>query len=63
VSDTKLAYSVVTFAEAAEISVSQAYKEIAEGRLIPSYRGRNARIPVEEAKRWINALPTEKPGA
>lgn len=57
---TKLAYTIESFAEAVEISRSAVYEEISAGRLIPSYRGRSARIPRAEAERWLSELPTER---
>ena len=51
------AFSINTFAEAADISRASVYAEIAAGRLRAVKFGGKTLIPAEEAQRWINSLP------
>lgn len=65
-SDTfdKLAYSIPNFATAVDLSVDTIRKAIDNGDLIPSYptkAGRKPIIDVDEGKRWLKALPSERP--
>jgi hypothetical protein len=63
IDSTKLAYSIQSLAEAVEISVSAIRNEINDSKLAPKYYGRKPLIPSDEAIRWFNALPDERPAA
>ena len=52
------ALSIETFCRWASIGRTVAYREIAEGRLQVRKLGRRTLIPVAEAERWLNALPS-----
>ena len=57
----KLAYSIPNFAKAVDISVSAVREAIDKGDLVPSYPNSKPLILLEEGKRWLDSLPTEKP--
>lgn len=57
----KLSYSVQNLAVATDLSVDSIQKAIKRSELIPSYFGSKAIIPAEEARRWLQSLPNEKP--
>jgi hypothetical protein len=54
---TKLGYSVPALAEAADVSRSKLYEEMAAGRLKAKKFGARTIITAEEAKRWLDSLP------
>ena len=56
---TKLAYSLDEFAEAVSLSKAQVRKHIDAGDLTPSYSGTKPIIPLDEARRFLEALPAE----
>lgn len=56
----KLAYSIPSLAKAVDLSVQQVRNHINAGDIVPSYSGSKPLIPLEEAKRFIENLPTEK---
>lgn len=56
-----LALSVAEAAKALSISRSQLYVEIAAGRLEIRKIGARTLVPVEAAKRWLDALPAGGP--
>lgn len=58
-----LAYNLQDYAKSMGISVSSVRTKIRAGEVIPSYWGDKPLIPIEEAKRVLANLPTEKPGA
>jgi hypothetical protein len=55
--DGKLSYSVPALAEAADISRSKIYEEMAAGRLRAKKFGARTIIPADEARRWLQSLP------
>jgi hypothetical protein len=58
----KLAYSIPNFAKAVDLSETTVREAINKGDLIPSYPARKKPIiPTDEAKRWLAALPVERP--
>lgn len=57
-----LAYSVPALASALGISDRQLYKHIDRGDLTPKFSGTKKIIPVEEARRFLAALPDEDLG-
>lgn len=57
--EQKLAYSLDEFAAAVSLSKAQVRKHIAAGELVPSYSGSKPIVPVDEARRFLDALPTE----
>lgn len=57
----KLSYSVQNLAVATDLSVDSIQKAIKRSELVPSYFGSKPLIPVEEARRWLQSLPNEKP--
>jgi hypothetical protein len=59
----KRAYSVQSMSEAYEVSVSYIRADIAEKKLRPRYLGRKPLIGIDEADRWFDSLPDERPGA
>jgi hypothetical protein len=48
--------------EAYEVSVSYVRADIAAGKLRPKYLGRKPLIGIDEADRWFDSLPDERPG-
>ena len=56
---TKLAYSLDEFAEAVSLSKAQVRKHMAAGDLVPSYSGTKPIVTLEEARRFLEALPAE----
>lgn len=58
---SKLSYSVQNLALATDLSVDSIQKAIKNSELIPSYFGSKPLIPVDEARRWLESLPNEKP--
>ncbi|WP_344013986.1 hypothetical protein, partial [Microbacterium natoriense] len=57
----KLSYSLASLAEATDLSVDSIQKAIKKDELVPSYYGSKPIILREEARRWLENLPTEKP--
>jgi hypothetical protein len=57
------AYTVKGMAEAYEVSVSYLRQDISKGNLRPKYLGRKPLIGIDEADRWFDSLPDERPGA
>jgi len=60
----QLAYSIPNFAKSMDVSVDTIRKAIDNGDLIPSYptkAGRKPVIDLDEGKRWLKALPSERP--
>lgn len=57
---TKLAYSLDEFAEAVSLSKAQLRKHMDRGELVPSYSGTKPIIPLSEAQRFLETLPTER---
>jgi hypothetical protein len=57
---TRAAYSVASMASAYEVSEQQIRNEIKAGRLAAKYTGRRQLIDPSEAKRWFDALPSER---
>jgi len=55
--DSKLGYSIPALAEAADVSRSKLYEELAAGRLKAKKFGSRTIIPADEAKRWLDSLP------
>lgn len=55
--ETKLAYSVAEVARMSGCGRDTIYRALHEGRLHAKKLGRLTRIPADEAKRFINALP------
>ncbi len=54
------AFSVLQFCHWAGISRAQFYLEVAQGRLDPKKVGRRTIVPVPEARRWMDGLPTSQ---
>lgn len=59
--DDKISYSVRSLAAATELSVDSINKAIKNGDLVARYFGTKPLIGREEAKRWFEALPDERP--
>jgi hypothetical protein len=57
----KLGYSVPALAEAADVSRSKLYEEMAAGRLKAKKFGARTIIPADEARRWLDSLPDFTP--
>ncbi|WP_404474769.1 hypothetical protein [Microbacterium aerolatum] len=57
----KLSYSMASLAEATDLSVDSIQKAIKRGDLVANYFGSKPLITRDEARRWLEALPTEKP--
>lgn len=57
----KLSYSVQNLAGATDLSVDSIQKAIKRGDLVANYFGTKPIITREEARRWIDSLPTERP--
>ncbi|WP_420111646.1 hypothetical protein [Pseudactinotalea sp.] len=57
----KLSYSVQNLAIAVDLSVDSIQKAIKNGDLVANYYGTKPLITRDEARRWIDSLPTEKP--
>lgn len=56
----KLSYSLQALADATDLSVDSIQKAIKKDELVPSYFGSKPIVLVEEARRWLKALPNEK---
>ena len=54
------AISVKEFCAWASIGRTAAYEEIANGRLRVRKAGRRTLIPINEAQRWLDALPSHE---
>jgi len=54
------AFDIMGFCGWAGISRTQAFKEIAAGRLKVRRIGKKPVVPIEEARAWLNGLPSEK---
>ncbi|KQQ65035.1 hypothetical protein [Microbacterium sp. Leaf320] len=57
----KLSYSIPNLAIASDLSVDSIQKAIKRGDLVANYFGTKPIITRDEARRWIESLPTEKP--
>lgn len=57
VSDTKLAYTVPAFCDAAGIGKSKLYEMLAAGEIKAKKVGKRTLIPGEEGRRWLASLP------
>lgn len=57
----KLSYSVQNLASATDLSVDSITKAIKKGDLVPNYFGTKPLITRDEARRWLDSLPNEKP--
>lgn len=57
----KLSYSVQNLATATDLSVDSIQKAIKRGDLVANYFGTKPIITRDEARRWIESLPTERP--
>lgn len=57
----KFAYTLSQFCRQFPCSRSEAYREIARGRLAALKRGRNTIITADAAKAWLEGLPTYSP--
>lgn len=57
----KLSYSVPNLATATDLSIDSIQKAIKRGDLVANYFGTKPLITRDEARRWIESLPTEKP--
>jgi hypothetical protein len=53
----KLSYSIEEFATMTSLSKAQVYLEISEGRLRVRKAGRRSLVALDEAQRWLTALP------
>jgi len=58
----KLSYSVPNLAAATDLSVDSISKAIKNGDLVASYFGTKPLVTRDEAMRWLDGLPNEKPG-
>lgn len=58
----KLSYSVPNLAAATDLSVDSISKAIKNGDLVANYFGSKPLVTRDEARRWLNDLPNEKPG-
>jgi hypothetical protein len=56
--DNRFLFSIPEFAALHAISRTQAYREIAAGRLIASKVGKRTVITAEKAAEWRGSLPT-----
>lgn len=59
--DDKISYSVRSLAAATELSVDSINKAIKDGDLVARYFGTKPLIGRDEALRWFESLPDEKP--
>ena len=57
----KLSYSVQNLAAATDLSTDSINKAIKNGDLVPNYFGSKPLITRDEARRWLESLPNEKP--
>ncbi|MGO3650462.1 hypothetical protein [Agrococcus casei] len=57
----KLSYSVPNLAAATDLSVDSISKAIKKGDLVANYFGSKPLVTRDEARRWLNDLPNEKP--
>lgn len=53
----KLSYSIDEFATMTSLSKAQVYVEISAGRLTVKKAGRRSLVALDEAQRWLAALP------
>lgn len=56
-----LAYSVEEFASYTGYGRTTIDEAIARGELSPVYANKKGVIPIEEGKRWVRSLSTERP--
>lgn len=57
----KLSYSVPNLAAATDLSVDSIQKAIKRGDLVANYYGSKPLVTSDEARRWLEGLPNEKP--
>lgn len=57
----KLSYSLASLADATDLSVDSIQKAIKKAELVPSYFGSKPIILRDEARRWLDSLPNDKP--
>jgi hypothetical protein len=57
------AYLLTDFLKRYGVSKTQAYREIHAGRLVVHKRGRRTIVRAENAKAWLDSLPTVEPKA
>lgn len=57
----KLSYSLASLADATDLSVDSIQKAIKKDELVPSYFGSKPIILRDEARRWLDSLPNDKP--
>ncbi|GAA4774310.1 hypothetical protein [Microbacterium gilvum] len=57
----KLSYSVPNLALATDLSVDSISKAIKAGDLVANYFGTKPVVTRDEARRWLESLPNEKP--
>lgn len=57
----KISYSVPNLAAATDLSVDSINKAIKDGDLVARYFGTKPLIGRDEAQRWFESLPDEKP--
>jgi hypothetical protein len=53
-------FDLPAFCAWAKVSRSTAFEEIAKGRLIVRRVGRKSLVTIEDARRWLNSLPTTR---
>lgn len=58
----KLSYSVPSLSGATDLSVDSINKAIKKGDLVANYFGTKPLVTRAEALRWLDSLPTERPG-
>lgn len=58
-----LAYTIEEFAAATGYGRTTIDEAIARGDLIASYANKKGVIDIDEGRRWIKTLPTERPAA
>lgn len=58
----KISYSVQNLATATDLSVDSIQKAIKSGDLVANYYGTKPLVMGDEARRWIESLPTDRPG-
>lgn len=57
----KLSYSVPNLAAATDLSVDSIQKAIRAGDLVANYFGSKPLVTRDEARRWLDSLPNERP--
>lgn len=57
----KLSYSLASLADATDLSVDSIQKAIKKDELVASYFGSKPIILRDEARRWLDSLPNDKP--